>query len=481
MENLIYNIFHLFLSYIWLANLFFIIVIILVEKKNPLYTLLWIFLLTIFPYIGFFIYLFLGMSFRKERVVNKIFKKINSKIKRNISKVEREDLKKWHGLFTYLEMSSTNSINFNNIVDIYYEGEDFFENLKKEINLAQTSINMEYYIFEFDKIGKEIADLLIKKASEGIKVNLIVDGVNSSNNKLLSYFKKSQVSIKLFFRTYIPIFNLRINYRNHRKITVIDSKVAFIGGMNIGDEYLSESKMGYWRDTSIKILGDAVLDLEKEFYFSLGIIKKEVLNYTKTKYEYLENIHKEIEKNKNLNLVQVVSSGPNYQFRTLRDNFLKLIQNAENSILIQTPYFVPDDYTLDALKTAILSGVDVKVMIPNKTDHFFMYWVNQFYVGELLKLGASIYRYDKGFLHSKFMVVDNEITSVGTCNFDYRSFYLNFEINVNIYDKNISSNFKNQFYRDINFSKKFELEDFEMRSIFARIKESILRLLSPIL
>ncbi len=177
----------------------------------------------------------------------------------------------------------------------------------------------------------------------------------------------------------------------------------------------------------------------------------------------------------------MVSSGPNYEFRTLRDNFLKLIQTANTSILIQTPYFVPDDSLLDALKTAIMSGIDVKIMIPNRADHLFIYWVNQFYVGELLKIGASVYRYEKGFLHSKVIIVDNEIVSIGTCNFDYRSLYLNFEINVNVYEKLTAIEFKNQFYRDINDSKKLDFEDFEQRSIFIRIKESILRLLSPVL
>ena len=429
MTDFLQKVFELFLNYVWIANLFFIVVIVLMEKRNPLYTVLWIFILAIFPYVGFFLYLFLGMSFTKERVANKAYKKKHLRVRREISKLEREDLKRWQGLVTYLDMSSDNSLTFNNAVEIYNEGQDFFENLKKEIKAAKVSINMEYYIFNYDDIGKEIVNLLLDKAKEGVKVNLIVDGVNRANNKLLRIFNHTKVELNLFFRTYIPIFNLRINYRDHRKITIIDSKVAFIGGMNIGDEYLSNSKMGYWRDTAIKISGDAVLDLEREFYFILGIIKKEEIKYEKTKYEHNDFLKQELEKEKDgsLESIQVVSSGPNYEFRTLRDSFLKLIQSAKNSICIQTPYFVPDDFLLDALKTAILSGVDVKIMIPNKSDHFFVYWVNQFYVGELLKIGAAIYRYEKGFLHSKVMIIDNEVVSMGTCNLDYRSFYLNFD------------------------------------------------------
>lgn len=483
MTDFLQKVFELFLNYVWIANLFFIVVIVLMEKKNPLYTVLWIFILAIFPYIGFFLYLFLGMSFTKERVANKAYKKKHLRVRREIAKLEREDLKRWKGLVTYLDMSSDNSLSLNNVVEIYNEGENFFESLKKEIKNAKISINMEYYIFNYDNIGREIVDLLLEKAKEGVKINLIVDGVNRHNNKLLRIFNHTKVDLNLFFRTYIPIFNLRINYRDHRKITIIDSKVAFIGGMNIGDEYLNNSNMGYWRDTSVKITGDSVLDLEREFYFILGMIKKEEIKYEKTKYEHHEFLKNEMEnmEEESLKSIQVVSSGPNYEFRTLRDSYLKLIQGAKNSICIQTPYFVPDDFLLDALKTAILSGVDVKIMIPNKADHFFIYWVNQFYVGELLKIGATVYRYEKGFLHSKVIVIDNEVASVGTCNLDYRSFYLNFEINVNIYEKSVATLFKNQFYRDINDSKKLELQDFEQRSIFIKINESILRLLSPIL
>lgn len=482
-KDIVFKSFDIFLNYVWIANLFFIIVIVLMEKRNPLYTILWIFILTIFPYVGFFVYLFLGMSFTKERVANRIYKKKHLRARREILKLEREDLKRWQGLVTYLDMSSDNSLKLKNKLEAYHEGEFFFESLKKELKEAKNSINMEYFIFKFDNIGKEIAEILVKKAKEGVEVNLIIDGVNNANNKLIRYFKNTGVNLNLFFRTYIPLFNLRINYRNHRKITIIDSKVAFIGGMNIGDEYLNNSNMGYWRDTSIKIVGDTVIDLEREFYFILGIIRKTDIKYEKIKYEhhdFIKEITEESE-DKTFKSMQVVSSGPNYEFRTLRDSFLKLIQGANNSICIQTPYFVPDDSLLDALKTAILSGVDVKIMIPNKGDHLFVYWVNQFYVGELLKIGATIYRYEKGFLHSKVIIVDNEIVSLGTCNFDYRSFYLNFEINVNIYDKIAAAIFKNQFYRDINHSKKLELEDFEQRSIYIRIKESILRLMSPIL
>lgn len=466
----------LFLQYVWIANLFFVIVIIMIEKKNPLYTILWIFLLTLMPYVGFFIYLFFGLTFKKKRVANKIYKIKKLKNIKNFYKSDTEELRRWKGLITYLEMSTDNRITSNNKIDIYYSGENFFSELKKEITSAKKFINMEYFIFKFDEIGKEIANLLIKKAKEGIEVNLLIDGVNSSNNKLRKCFKNTGVNLHLFFKTYIPIFNIRLNYRDHRKVTIIDNRVAFVGGMNIGDEYLGKSKIGYWRDTSVKIYGDIVSTFEKEFYFSLSIVKNEYLKDEKI----MSELTSKFEKKDDLCL-QLISSGPNYEFPVIRDNYIKLIQEARESVFIQTPYFVPDELLLDTLKSAILSGIDVKIMIPNKADHPFIYWINQYYVGELLSLGANIYRYENGFIHSKAILVDEEVVSVGTCNFDYRSFYLNFEINLNIYNKEVAKSFKIQYYKDIALSKKLTFYDFKERSIFTKIKECVFRLLSPIM
>ena len=460
-----------FLQYVWIANLFFAIVIIMVEKKNPLYTIFWIFLLYLLPYIGFFIYLFFGLTFKKKRVANKIYKIKKLKSIKNVHGSDKEELRRWKGLITYLEMSTDNYITSNNDIQVYFAGEEFFSDLKKEIANAKKFINMEYFIFQFDGIGKEIADLLIKKAKEGVEVNLIIDGV-----KLKSYFKNTGVHLYLFFRTYIPIFNIRINYRDHRKVTIIDNRVAFVGGMNIGDEYLGKGKIGYWRDTSVKIYGDIVSTFEKEFYFSMSIVKNKFLKDEKTsneislKYEEEDNVY-----------MQVISSGPNYECPAIRDNYIKLIQEARKSVFIQTPYFVPDDLLLDTLKSAVLSGIDVKIMIPNKADHPFIYWINQYYVAELLRLGANIYRYENGFIHSKTILVDEEVVSVGTCNFDYRSFYLNFEINLNIYNKDVANSFKTQYYKDIAISKKLTFADFKKRSIFTKVKESVFRLLSPIM
>ena len=227
--------------------------------------------------------------------------------------------------------------------------------------------------------------------------------------------------------------------------------------MNIGDEYLGKGKIGYWRDTSVKVFGDVVATFEKEFYFALSIVKNKFLKDEKLPVE------------------------PTLKYEEEKSIYMQLIQEAKKSVFIQTPYFVPDDLLLDTLKTAILSGIDVKIMIPNKADHLFIYWVNQYYIADLLRLGANIYRYENGFIHSKTLLIDEEVISVGTCNLDYRSFYLNFEVNLNVYNKEVANGFKVQYYKDIAISKKLTFNDFAKRSIFTKIKESVFRLLSPVL
>lgn len=224
------------------------------------------------------------------------------------------------------------------------------------------------------------------------------------------------------------------------------------------------------------------MELEQEFFFSWNIVKKEKIILDR-EYKYnREVLEKLIEtRGRHSGHIQVVSSGPNYQFRTIRDNALKLIMEAQKYIYIQTPYFVPDDSVLEVLKIASLSGVKIKIMIPDKPDHFFIYWINQYFVGELLDLGVEVYKYNKGFIHSKLIVVDDEVVSTGTANFDYRSFYQNFEINVNIYEKDVAQSFRKIFFNDIKHSTRLLRSEYSKRSYYIKFKESICRLLAPIM
>lgn len=468
-----------FQKYIVLTNILFLIIIIFLERKRPVHTIFWITLLILAPYIGFIFYLFFGLSFRKLRVVNTSYNNKFLYLNRKIKTFVNLKSEKWSSLITYLELSCKNNLSTFEDISFFYEGNDFFNNLISEIEKAKKTLRMEYFIFKNDKLGKKIAHTLIKKANEGVNIKIIIDGAGGYSKFMIRKLRKNGIEVGIFFPAIIPIFkiaNLRANYRDHRKITIIDSKVAFTGGFNIGDEYLGIGKLGYWRDTGVKITGNIVNQLEQEFFFSWNISKNK-----KNNFEYNLNFDNNIPTTNNKNYAQVVSSGPNYQFRTMRDNFLKLIMEAEKSIFIQTPYFVPDDNLLDALKISALSGIKIKIIIPSKPDHPFIYWINQYFVGELVKLGVEIYQYEKGFIHSKLMIIDNEVATLGTANFDYRSFYQNFEININLYSDSNIKNLVKQFYIDIENSKIISEQEFNSRSIFSKIKESICRLLAPVM
>lgn len=474
-----------FSDYIVFINIIFVLIIVLLERRNPLFTLFWIVLLTLAPYFGFIAYLFFGLSFRKKRVVNEYYKWKFLYSKEIMGFSQHKELVKWEQLISYIEVSSKNRLTSLNISEIFIDGNKFFNSLMEDLKNAKDSIAMEYYIFRDDDLGRRIAEILKQKAQEGVKVRVIVDGAGGYGKKMLKDLSKAGVKCGVFFPSHFPFFkiaNLRANYRDHRKLCLIDKKLGYIGGFNIGDEYLGKGKLGYWRDTGLKIFGEACLELEQEFYFSWNIVKKEKITLEKN-YRYNKDVlEKLIEtRGRHTGHIQVVSSGPNYQFRTIRDNALKLIMEAQHYIYIQTPYFVPDDSVLEALKIAALSGVKIKIMIPSKPDHFFIYWVNQYFVGELLDLGVEVYKYTKGFIHSKLIIVDDEVVTTGTANFDYRSFYQNFEINVNIYEKDVALSFKEIFHKDMEFSNRLFRSEYSKRGYYIKFKESVCRLLAPMM
>jgi cardiolipin synthase len=318
--------------------------------------------------------------------------------------------------------------------------------------------------------------LLEKKAEEGVEVRLMFDslGGRSITKERIDKLKKSGVKVASFFSSSIPFFNFKINYRNHRKIVVIDGEIGFIGGFNVGDEYIGlNPKIGYWRDTHLKIRGDAVVDLQTRFFLDWGHATKEDMMYRPKYFPDTAN-------NGTVG-IQIISSGPDKLDEAIKRNYVKMINSAKESICIQTPYFVPDASVLEALKIAASSGIDVSIMIPCKPDHLFVYWATYWYCGELLQHGVKIYTYENGFIHAKTLVIDGIVSSVGTANFDVRSFRLNFEGNAIIYDTKISSKLRDYFIEDLNYSLELTREVYLERGIIIRFKESISRLLAPLL
>ncbi len=280
--------------------------------------------------------------------------------------------------------------------------------------------------------------------------------------------------VAVFFPPLIRYITLRVNYRNHRKICIIDGKEAYLGGFNIGDEYLGLSpKFGFWRDTHIKIKGTAIQGLLWRF--------SKDWRFAANKDDF--NCRTELPESKGEGKVgiQIVSSGPDSKWPSVKDGYFKMITNARDKIYIQTPYFIPDDSIFEALRIAGLSGLDVRVMIPCKPDHPFVYWAGLSYIGELLEAGVKFYTYENGFLHSKTFIMDDFVTSVGSANLDIRSFKLNFEVNAFMYDEEVNRKMTEQFYLDLEYCKQITMKDYEERSNIIKIKESISRLLSPIL
>ena len=363
-----------------------------------------------------------------------------------------------------------------NSVKTYIDGEDKFKDLLKDIREAKNFIHIEYYIFKLDELGKEIIKELKKKVDEGVEVRLLVDGMGSKSlrGKKVKYIRSLGIKFHLFFPGILPYINMRLNYRNHRKIVIIDGKIGYVGGFNVGNEYINRGKQfKYWRDTHIRIQGEAVNELNKRFildwdYASEGEIK-DYKKYILDQEEYGDIG------------IQIVSSGPDHKEEYIKNAYMKIINNAKRNVYIQTPYLVLDESMSDALKIAALSGIDVRIMVPGKPDHFFMEWILSSSMGELMEYGVKIYRYQKGFIHAKTIVADGKIATVGTANLDIRSFQLNFEVNAIIYDNEFAENLERIFNCDIKDSRLVRLEEYNNRGRSIRIKEALIRLIAPIL
>ncbi len=464
-------------DYLVFINIIFAVIIIFFERKRPVFTLFWITILLLTSYFGFVMYLFFGVSFKKRRALAKYYLKSSHEDLKKINKKSMVSIKKWIGLSRYLDGVLLGKMTHNNSFIFYRKNEYFFSSLTRAIKNAKKYIYMEYYIFDDDEVGRPIYDLLLERAKDGVEIKIILDGAGTRgvSKKRIETLKKAGIMIEIFFPSYFPfikIGNLRANYRDHRKITLVDNEICFSGGLNIGKDYLGKGRLGKWQDIGFSIKGEAIIDYLHEFERSWKFLKKDTTdvfeNPTLQKKEY------------QLTPIQIVSSGPNYEFHTIKDTILSLIIKAEKSIHIETPYFIPDEPILEALKGALISGVKVKIVIPNKGDHAFVYWANQYFYGELIELGAEIYKYKEGFIHSKLIIVDGEIALLGTANFDYRSMYQNFEINLLILGSSIIE-LENRMKLDILESKRVSIEEYRERGKKDRVLESISKLLAPLL
>lgn len=465
----------------YLLNLILGLIIVFKERKNVKSTWIWLMILFYVPYLGFILYLFFGFDYRKRKTFEE---------KKHLDEQEKrllENQKKFYAITDIKELTNDQKelINLSlatsdsvlteyNDVKFYFDGRDKFTDMFEDIKKAKEYIYIEYYIFKTDKLGRSLIDLLNAKLKEGVEVKILVDAVGSRSikRKCFKEFKKLGGKIDSFFPLFFSKFTTRFNYRNHRKIVIIDGKIAYSGGFNVGDEYINRSKkFGFWRDTHFKLTGEIVEEYLRRFKFD---------------YRFATNIKSKGEINKdnlpkNINRMQLITSGPDSMYENIKNAYVKMISTAKDKIWIQTPYFIPDESVMQALSIAALSGVDVRLMIPNKSDHLFVRWATLSYAGKLLEDNVKVYEYEDGFLHSKQVIKDDDIVTVGTANFDIRSFTLNFEANLIFYDNNTNKLLSNQFLKDIEKTKELTLQTYIERSKLVRIKESISRLISPML
>lgn len=459
--------------------------IVFLEYQTTRSSWAWILVLFLIPYLGFILYLMLGRPIYREKIFpfsdeEKISYQ-ESLLKQatpyEISK-EEQIIYKYRNLIELNYETDKAFLSKKNKIKIITDGKEKFELLFEDIKKAKNYIYIQYYILKKDGIGKQLFNLLEQKLKEGVKVYILYDDIGSRKLSISSLGKltKNNAKIKSFFKSKLPLINFRMNYRNHRKIVVIDGEIAYTGGFNVGDEYLGlDKKFGYWRDTHLRIEGEAVVSLEFRFIDDWNSQSSK-----KTEQIKLEEDHAAIPVDNYLP-IQMVASGPDSKLEKIKYGYLHMISRAKKYIYIQSPYFIPDESVMDALKMAILSGIDVRIMVPNKPDHMFVYWATYSFIGELASLGAKTYIYENGFIHTKMIIIDDEVTSLGSANFDYRSFKLNFELNAFMYDYKTTKAFRKIFLEDVKKSTLVSYSKYQQRSLIIRIKEAFARLISPIL
>ena len=478
--------FKVFTVLIHVVNLLTMAFMIFKEKRSTNSIIAWILILYLAPYVGFIVFILIGRKMNnanmfgfKNAELNTFKSYLNKNEEKN--KYNKESLyEKNKDMILALEAMDYSPYRNDNNVSMYSDGKLFFNELLESLKKAKKSINIEFYIFKNDDIGTKILNVLEEKAKEGVEVRLLYDSVGSRslNRNVLNKLINEGGKVGEFFPSWLKFININMNFRNHRKIVVIDNNVGFVGGFNVGDEYLGkDSKFGYWRDTHIKFTGSAVNDLNLRFLADWRYATKEEVS--------LEEIFEANEENSNSNNVgmQIVSSGPNLSDKyEIKMAYLKMIQKAKKYLYIQSPYLIIDISISDSLKLAAASGVDVKIMIPGKGDHPFVYWANLVYAGDLIKEGIRVFHYDKNaFLHAKTVVIDDEVCSIGTANMDTRSFELNFEVSSFIYSEKIAKEQKYEFENDMKMCEELTLEKYQNRSRIVKIKESLSRLFSDVL
>lgn len=457
------------------------------DTTSPVKTAAYLLLIFALPVLGVIIYLAVGLNYRKKSIYSKKLQ-LDGTQKRKIEEFAahylagigekfRTKYPKYAGMSQMLYEDDHNLVTRNNTIKIYKNGEQKFPELVQAIRDAKHHIHLEYYIYENDRTGREIADLLCEKANEGVKVRFIYDdfGSREIRKNIVPQMRECGIEAYPFHKIYFPLLANRLNYRNHRKIAVIDGEVAFVGGINVCDKYSNPNDNDlYWRDTHMSVKGEAVWSFQKTFFADFNFCADQNISPD-------ENYLKPFAETEEPCFTQVVSSGPDSRYPGILYSYLQAVTLAEKEILITTPYFIPGEELLNALEMAALRGVKVKLLVPKDGDNYIVNAVSKSHYQELMEFGIEVYMYEKGFVHAKTMVCDGNLTFVGTANLDNRSFDLNFEINAVIYDEKIAAQMRADFMDDLNGADKIDLERWKERRIHMQFLEKIFRMVGPLL
>lgn len=461
------------------------VITLVVDKRDPVKTLSWVVVIIMLPIAGIFLYLMFGQNFRKRKIFREKCRfnsdHIDTIITRQLYSVNspfadnRPEIAVNRDVVTLLLNAGRAPVTYNNDIRILNDGRETFEAIFTDIAAARKSIHLEYYIISDDSLGRALADLLCQKASEGVEVRVIYDSVGcfSLPRRYIERLKRSGVEVEEFMPVVFPHFTSKINYRNHRKIVVIDGAISFTGGLNVADRYVTgTSKLGDWRDTHLRIEGKASHTLQAIFitdwYFVHHVQLDEALYFAKT--EPKDGV-----------AVQIASSGPDSDWASIMQGYFSAITKASNHIYISTPYFLPNEALLTAIKVASLGGVNVRLMLPFRSDSKTVYWATRSYITELMEAGVKVYLYYGGFNHSKLLMIDSNLSSIGSANMDIRSFEDNFEVSALIYDRQKTIELENRFLADLEQATLIRPADWKARPARHRFYEALARLLSPLL
>lgn len=481
-----WNLFWQSFSLIFFITSVTVAILIVLEKRSPYKTIAWILTLILLPGFGVIFYLIFGQEYRKQKLFSRKGIKSLGKIRRlsarqlrEIGQIRPEKSNKnfeYQNIVRLLLNNSDALLTTGNKLKIMNSGQETFDAIFRAIKNARHHIHLEYYIFTDDKIGNQLKDLLIKKSREGVEVRIIIDDVGSWSirKKFISELKENGIEIYSFMEVRFPRLTSRVNFRNHRKILIVDGKIGFTGGINIADRYIEGLKgIGPWRDTHLQMEGRAVGCLQVVFAADWFFL----INENLVGNDYFPAIAEHPAGS----AVQISASGPDSDWESIGQAFFSAISAARQKVYMVTPYLMPPPHFMQAIKIAALSQVDVRILIPEHSDALIPKWSSFSYVEELLEAGVKIYFYQNGFIHSKYILVDNSFSSVGTTNLDFRSLETNFEVNAFVYDESFSHELEQIFLADLQNSREIKLKEWHKRPWHRKFRESLAHIVSPML